>query len=363
MDFETGWTNDCIQKKPKLPNRITLTAAEIVATESQPSILERRRQFWSLAGILAPNNHIASNSFSSKRTRTMSQIRNGVDASVDIGYSKRRFFATSRRNRQYAIRDAQFMGKFSSIMRLFLLTSSFIAGCFAANALGQQSEPANFRIDTDIYLDPSEPPVKRLLTLFRGGVYYDFEDDLLQVTMIDPLRERIVLLDRKRQVLCEVSCAELMSDISKAQDEITSKINEMIANPQIIDEDISKKTFTMGTEHIQYICKYETPQNKDIVRQYVDFANWSSRLNAVYPPHMMPYVRLQLNDTLAERNALPIDLTLKTIKRMSEQEISCKLLSNWRLSSDDQASITRVGTMLTQFRRVNVQEYFNPPTK
>lgn len=219
-------------------------------------------------------------------------------------------------------------------------------------------EPIAFRVDADVYLDVTEQPIKQTLTLFSGGVFYDFDDALEQVTVIDLARQRILLLDRGRQVRCELSTVELLSSLMQAENQISPELRKQVDDSAVRHETPDGSVLHFGSESFRYECELTKPDSAEIASQYRDFADWSARLNALYPPHILPTVRILLNAELAKRACLPSQITRVTMADGREQRVTCKLIPTWRLSSDDQASITRVGTMLVQFAETTPQKFF-----
>jgi hypothetical protein len=91
---------------------------------------------------------------------------------------------------------------------------------------------------------------------------------------------------------------------------------------------------------------------------YADFANWSARLNAVYPPHRPPYVRMRLNDELGSRGQLPREIVLTKGGSSKAEKTRCRLIADWVLTNDDMARIKNVNAKLQQFNELSAGLYF-----
>lgn len=238
------------------------------------------------------------------------------------------------------------------------LTSGTIAWAVMSVALGQQP---GFRIDTDIHFGNEKAPSKQSLTLFSEGVYYDFsKDDPNAITMIDPQRNRIVLLDGKRNIQTTIDMDELSKYVESAKQQATTPDLKLLlkASEEVVFDDKTNEC-TVGIKQIKYIATTQKPPESTIAQQYAEFANWSARLNAVYPPQRPPYIRMRLNDELASRGFLPakIDITT-TLASGKATNARCRLLALWLLSTDDKSAIKSVGEKLAKYSKLDPSKYF-----
>lgn len=237
-------------------------------------------------------------------------------------------------------------------------SSCAVAWAVMSIALGQQP---GFRIDTDIHFANEKAPSKQSLTLFSEGVYYDFSmDDTKAITMVDPQRNRIILLDGIRNIQTTIDMNELAKyvDAAKAQaDSPDLKLLLKAAEQAAFDDQTA--TCTVGIKQINYVASTQKPPEAIIAQQYADFANWSARLNAVYPPHRPPYVRMRLNDELGSRGYLPAEIEITTTLASGRPSTTrCRLLALWLLSKDDQAAIKGVGEKLAKYSKLDPSKYF-----
>lgn len=222
-------------------------------------------------------------------------------------------------------------------------------------------EQPQFRIDTDIYFGDSKQPSKQTLTLFSEGVYYDFSiDEPTLVTMIDPARNRIVLLDEKRHIKTIIDTMELKKLVEAAREQAASNgLALLLQAADRVSFDEAAGKLSVGLDEMSYQATLQEPKDPLMAKQYADFADWSARLNAVYPPQLPPYVRMRLNQELGERGFLPNEIVRSTRSSNSKGvEIRSRLIANWRLSSDDQAKIKKVGEHLAQFNELENSKYF-----
>lgn len=218
------------------------------------------------------------------------------------------------------------------------------------------AQQAAFRVETQVQTQP----VKRTLTLFSEGVGYDFAlDESGAITLIDPKRNRIVLLDPVREVKATLDMQELLGLVSKARQEVAqSGLAGLLESAKKTRFDEQTQTVYVGDEYMSYQATLQAPAQENMAAQYAQFADWSARLNAVFEPHFPPYVRLELNRLVAEVGKLPKRITRTTQHQEQKSTIECILTANWRISTEDNEKIRRVGEMLVKFKDVTQAEYF-----
>lgn len=246
----------------------------------------------------------------------------------------------------------------NSLLRGFCICLVGYAICPAV-LLGQATKPSPFRVDTDIYLDDTKPPIKRTLTLFSDGVYYDFEEsETGLVTVIDPGRNRIVLLNRQRQVKTSLDTKQIQLMVSSARVQADAKIASIAKSDYEKDRD-GQDVAVVRNDFMEYRASTQSPSHSDMANQYAEFADWSARLNAIYQPKLPPYLRLDLNRLLAERQLLPNSIQRTTRQGGRQMELTCRLIPVWQLSQDDLIKIARCGGMLADFKEISADEYWN----
>lgn len=220
-------------------------------------------------------------------------------------------------------------------------------------AAAQAPQPTSFRVDTDIYVDLTKPPIKRTLTLFSEGVFYDFgtdSDNLL--TVIDPIRGRIVMIDETRRIRATIDCNQLRHEIDAAAEQTPPAMIEVSTSRW--DETPEGKVCTVGNREMQYRCTVVPAQTPDAAEQFASFADWSSRLNAAYPPKLPPYLRLKLNAMVAAAGVLPNKIT-RSAKKHEMYAISSPI---WQLSADDRQRIRTAGEMMASVTEVSPSEFW-----
>ncbi len=224
-----------------------------------------------------------------------------------------------------------------------------------------------FRVNTDIYIDEKKPPIKQTLTLFQEGVYYDFEDindDVSQgrITVIDPKRGRIVLIDRKRRVKSTLKTKDIQEMVASARVQVDAKL-AAASKTEIQTGEGGKEQAVVKNDSLEYRSTMQrsvaSDTAADTAAQFADFADWSARLNAVFPPKLPPYLRLDLNHLIRERNMLPQEIRRLSHQGSRQSTVIARVQPIWAIGNDDATRIARVGLMLADFREVSAAEYWN----
>jgi hypothetical protein len=252
-----------------------------------------------------------------------------------------------------------------SIKKIPIICSTLVLSwlfCWLNSAAAQEDRAVAFRVATDIYLDEKKPPLKQSLTLFSQGVYYDLEEsENGLITVIDPKRNRIVLLDRQRMVKSTLSLEQLQMTVSNARAQAGDKISAVRDASYQTQKDGSTIA-TVSNDFIEYRAVTQSVPNPNFAKQFADFADWSSRLNAVTQPKLPPYLRMDLNRLISEHGAIPTEIRRVSRKQHGGKEnvVSSRLMPVWQLSQDDHARIARCAANIAEFREVPEAEYWKP---
>lgn len=248
----------------------------------------------------------------------------------------------------------------------------FLLGCLwmsLSNVGKSQTQTfPQFRLDTDIYDSLDDKPKRSNLTLFKQGVAYDLDRGNPDViTMVDPIRKRIVLLDATRKIKAEINTDTLFEYVTSAKLELSQdQRRHLMPITQPAIEGNSRAIVQSQT--MKYICEqFQKPDDpstaSQVAMQYADFADWSARLNATYPPHLPPFLRMELNALLRQQKALPKEFERIETRDGKELKLTVRLIANWRLSTDDEALIDRIGPKLVTFKAVSPEEFYENPSK
>lgn len=248
----------------------------------------------------------------------------------------------------------------------------WLAGTLAG--LPAVADGQDFRVDTEVFDGRQKEPIVETLTIFTGGMVYDFLLTEHEVTVFDPLRGRFTLLDEARQVKASIATQELMEfslGLETHAAESKDTLLAFAARPQFetAQEDVNQNgqalvRIKLTGKPLEYVVLGQQPQRPEAVQVYRHFADWYARLNATRPLNLPAGARLAVNQAIAERNLLPLEIT-RTITPSSrlnkKEELKSRHLVNWALSGKDRHEIERVSDMLATFKVVSYDEYRRAP--
>jgi hypothetical protein len=218
-----------------------------------------------------------------------------------------------------------------------------------------------FRVDTDIFVGDNPKPAKQTITLFSQGAFYDFAlDESSSITLIEPSKNRITLFDQLRQAKSVVDTQQLAKLVAEARQQATQgELAKLFDTAKQVQFDSVANRLSVGGKQLTYEATMQQPPSDQMASLYADFADWSARMNAVYPPHFPPYLRLELNKAVAQRGMLPLEIRRLVNHGGQSSVVRCRLHTNWRLSSEDHKKIARVAEMMDSFAEVNTSDFFS----
>lgn len=254
------------------------------------------------------------------------------------------------------------MRGFFSLMT-FLVVPWMVAPCRATDPTIPPTGPS-FRVETELFEGTKVEPAARHLILFQSGVIYEFRlDDQRLVTIYDPGRGRVVLVD----------CRNLQR-VTLATDVLTTAAAQFRA---AVQEEGKGEAFGLSAE-VQYLApsaeeeqerlevhfgdvKYSTTiqavVDPAIPTAYHDFTLLASRLNIVRKQGIPPFARLALSEAIAQRNSLPLETSLEMKQGLRKQRIRSHLLVVEQLSANDEARIAEIGRVLASCAEVSFSEF------
>lgn len=235
----------------------------------------------------------------------------------------------------------------------------------ATNASRQATQSSDFRIETDVMENGNGKPLDQSVTLFSNGVSYEYSRERPdRITVIDTIENRVTFLDTKRQVQSRVNLQELQAYIETARKQFAQAIGgaEKLKDASEVVFDSNAKTVTAGRQFIRYDAKIQQPANSALAEYYANFANASAVLNAWQsrgsaPP---PFARMQLNQELRERAAIPTEIKRTVFFGKSENVLTSRIHLTYALSPGEQKLIGQYNEMILNFTAMSLAEFINP---
>jgi hypothetical protein len=232
----------------------------------------------------------------------------------------------------------------------------------------------DFRVDTEVFFDQQKTPGLETLTIFTGGRVFDFVlTEPREVAIYDPQRGLFTLLNEKKQIQSRVNAQDLLEFTENLKTEALKRKDALLnfaAQPEFETtfEEITQNgqplvRVKLTGKPLEYVILGQKPERPEAVQMYRHFADWFARLNATSPGNLPPGARLVLNQTLADRELMPLEITLTihpTKALGKKNEFKSRHLVNWTLSGEDHKKIEQAGDWLAKFRTVSFDEYRKP---
>jgi len=246
-----------------------------------------------------------------------------------------------------------------------LLSLVAILGGLPATAVGQE-----FRVDTEVFQNQDKKAILEQLTIFAAdGTIYDFcLTDPPEVTVLDLRRGVCTLLDESRQVKAVVTTQDVLDFSFALETHAAQSKSSLLAFCAAPKFEITEKNFQdkvelrLAAKPLTYVAEAQRPQRAEAVKAYRQFADWCARLNATNaaPGNLPAGARLALNQALADRGLLPLEITRTVPSERpfgKPKEHRTQHRVNWTLSGEDQKKIEHAGDMIAKFQLVSYDEY------
>ncbi len=221
-------------------------------------------------------------------------------------------------------------------------------------------------------------PLARSLTLFHGGKAYDHVEEVGEVVIHEPAQSQFVILSLSgNKMATRVRYEELLRFLKVARAETRKYREEQLAaslpnnraaiqalefqlHPQFAETfDAATDKLRLSSQFVNYEVATATVERAGIVRQYLDWADWTARLNYVlHPQAVTPEARIELNNALRRRDRLPTQVDL-AVTIDSPLRLRAEHTFVWSLRSFDRDSIAKWEKIRTadDLRWVSLREY------
>jgi hypothetical protein len=225
----------------------------------------------------------------------------------------------------------------------------------------------DFRVETEVFVDEEVEPKQESLTLFSGDVVYDFMlSPLEETTIFDTRRDKLVVLDAKRQVKTTLTTNQLAEFSAAIKTRGMQPGLTGLFQPKFDSSyDEQQLRITLTSDWLTYKAKGLAAKHPDGAQRYRQFADWHARLNAIRPGNLPPFGRLELNQALADRGLVPVEIERTVVlDRLVTNKIlhaKSKHAINWILSNTDRGRIEQAGKNLVKFEEIAPANYWSAP--
>ena len=196
--------------------------------------------------------------------------------------------------------------------------------------------PLSLRVETELFADGRESPVARSLTLFDGGVAWDFlelpadhpkADDpaamkLVEIVLHDPVRERVVVIDpvaaRKTEIPL-IRLERLSVSLAKWARSSDDRLVRWAGGPDFTGGfEAEGNQLELAGPRVRYSVVHAAAESPAAASTYRRFADTAILLKALlHPGGIPPFPRLAVNERLEDEAAIPAEVTLEIDSRLA----------------------------------------------
>jgi hypothetical protein len=219
--------------------------------------------------------------------------------------------------------------------RAWVLLAAVLMGAGLAEADDDRADRGGvMRVETELFAHGSSEPVSRSLTLFRDGVAWDFLElpaatsaddeprmELVEIVLHDPARERVVVIDPKRNVKTQVESVRLERlgvSLAKWARGSDDRLIRWAGGPDF-DSGLTEndRVIELAGPRVRYAVTHAAAPSATSAAAYREFADSAVLLRAlVHPGGVPPFPRLALNRRIEEAGGIPAEVTLEIEPRL-----------------------------------------------
>ncbi|TWT95177.1 hypothetical protein Pla108_33190 [Botrimarina colliarenosi] len=233
----------------------------------------------------------------------------------------------------------------------------------AASAL--TAAAADFRIETRVFAPGEEEPASQSVTLFTGGAAYDFRDADHRVTIFRPGAAdkpgRFVLLDTTREYRTEIGADRVAIATTKLRRWAAVHKDPFLrftGDPsfdQAFDADTGEMRFV--SKQMSYRLVTMPVASREAMKELRAFLDAYAQLHTLLEAGLPPAPRMLVNEALANRDVVPIEVELYSGLIEGEPDLRAEHLVTWILSRDDRHRIDQTNRRLAEYKSVENTEF------
>lgn len=220
---------------------------------------------------------------------------------------------------------------------------------------------ADFRIETRVYAQGEKDPASQSVTLFTGGAAYDFRDADDRVTIFRPgvgdKPGRFVLLNTDREERTEIGGEQVAIVMTKLRRWAATQEDAFLrftGDPEFeADFDAATGELRLTSEVMSYRLVTMPVADSQAMDQLRAFLDAFAQLHTLIEAGLPPTPRLRVNEELARRSVVPVEIELFSGPIEGEPDLRAEHLVTWILSKGDRRRIERATRQLTLFTEVD----------
>jgi hypothetical protein len=248
---------------------------------------------------------------------------------------------------------------------VFLLGAVLSADVLPAAAPAALAE--DFRIENTAYVAGQKEPPTESTTVFAGNVVYDFMKTPAETVVFDQSAARFVVLNLRSRTRTELTTDELARFTDRLQQlaaRNSDPLVKFLAAPKFQEHfNEGTRELSLSSASVNYRLLLAQEAAPATVEAYHEFSDWYARLNALLAPgsgSRPPFARLVVNAALAQRKALPLQVTLTVVPSKSDRQ-AITICSTHRvvrpLAPADLDRVAKTRESVVGFKLVSFDQY------
>lgn len=230
---------------------------------------------------------------------------------------------------------------------------------FCSTQWVRQGRAQDFRVYTAVSECSPQADTRRVvarsLTLFHGGCVYDHMEHVGELVILEPIHDRftlvrdhvatIVTFDELRRHLdtaqrsAQTCAAELRLQTDPDSAALGRRLQFQLQPEFDVRYDRAAQRLLLTGSEMSYDVRVAPSASTVAVGQYLAYADWAARLNAVLRSQgTFPAPREALNRSLREHELLPVSVTLQPA-RPGEPHLRADHEFRWQLQTIDKDQI------------------------
>lgn len=221
-----------------------------------------------------------------------------------------------------------------------------------------------FRVVTSVFRHGSNQPVATSTSYFSANQICDIsgQPDASRALIVDRSVEKVTIIDRQRQLACTVSLDELMRVGAALGTRTENKppLVKFAANPVFdVKWFDSNHKLKMNGEFINYDVETVPEQNASAAAQaYREFADWSAQVSATRKGGLPSQARLELNDQLSRKRAIPKRVELTFVDQRGQTAVFYSTHKyDWQLTESDQRKIAELNQTAKSLKQIDLAQF------
>jgi hypothetical protein len=243
-----------------------------------------------------------------------------------------------------------------------VLAAALLLSC-GTTLVTKAAPAADFRVQNAVFAQGQSQPQSQGVTIFYGGLVYDFLNEPAEVIIFDKAHRQFSLLDITRRVRSQISIDEVRAFANRAKQRLSGHPNpnvKWLADPSFEESfDRESSELTLKSPSITYQAQVQAT-DLAVAAQYHEFSDWYAQFNHAFNPKSWPpFPRMMLNEAIERHQGVAKEVHLTAV--LSPQEAPTKVTSRHqlalRLDSSDMKRVAEAREYLRSFPSVSLGEY------